>query len=322
MPNPGRGTAQNSESRRRGATNSSSTNSSSTNRGQGKNPTTTAARGAGRSDTSTSQRQSSSGSQRGTTGTTGTAGTTRTPGTTPSKTTPSSQTQERGTQTGQAQTRQTASPSPEQPSTAQADREMPMQSTRETAEREASTGVGRRSSQETPVYGGYGVGSPFLAIRRFMEDMDRLASDFGFGGTLFSPVSFGQEPLAGMRGLLQQGGRAGTGLPTLWNPQIDVFQRGDQLVVRADLPGTKREDVTVEIDQNTLTIRGERRQELEDRSEGMYRSERSYGTFQRSIGLPEGITPDDAQATFNDGVLEITLKTPKPQQRSKTIQIR
>jgi HSP20 family protein len=206
---------------------------------------------------------------------------------------------------------------------------MPMPPSRETSEREGvggqretGTSVGRRASQGTPVYGGYGYGgiaSPFLAIRRFMEDMDRLASDFGFGSSLLSPSFFGQE--SGTQGLQQQEGR-GSGLQTFWNPQVDVFQRGDQIVVRADLPGLKKEDVSIEIDQNTLTIRGERRQELEDRNEGFYRSERSYGTFQRSIALPEGVTPDDAQASFNDGVLEITVKTPRSQQRSKKIQIR
>lgn len=202
-----------------------------------------------------------------------------------------------------------------------------MQSSRETSEREGAQGetgtsIGKRASQPAPVYGGFGgYGSPFLAIRRFMEDMDRLASDFGFGGSLLSPALLGQEP-AGIRGLRQQGGGAGLGLQSMWNPEVDVFQRGDQLVVRADLPGLKKEDVNVEIDQNRLTIRGERRQEIEDRSEGIYRSERSYGTFQRSIALPEGVTPDDAQASFNDGVLEITLKTPKAQPRSKKIQIR
>jgi len=317
MPsNPGRGTTP-SDSQRRGSANTS------TNRNQVKNPTTTSARSTGRSSaTGTSQRPASSGPQRGTTGTT-----------------QGNQTQR--SQINQSEARQTSSPARdepsttsarEQPSTAQSDREMPMQSTRETSEREGiggqretGTSIGRRASQGAPVYGGYGYGgiaSPFLAIRRFMEDMDRLASDFGFGGSLLSPSLFGQESSGGMHSLQQQGGRAGSGLSTFWNPQVDVFQRGDQIVVRADLPGLKKEDVNVEIDQNTLTIRGERRQELEDRSDDFYRSERSYGTFQRSIALPEGVTPDDAQASFSDGVLEITVKTPRTEQRSKKIQIR
>ena len=319
MPsNPGRGTTQ-SDSQRRGSANSS------TNRNQVKNPTTTSAKGAGRSSNTGASQRPASGAQRGTAGATGT--------------TQSNPTQ--GSQINQSEARPTASaareqPSTtstrEQPSTTQSDREMPMQSTRETSEREGvggqretGTSVGRRASLGAPVYGGYGYGgivSPFLAIRRFMEDMDRLASDFGFGSSLLSPSLFGQESSGGLPGLQQQGGRAGSGLSTFWNPQVDVFQRGDQIVVRADLPGLKKEDVHVEIDQDTLTIRGERRQELEDRSEDFYRSERSYGNFQRSIALPEGVTPDDAQASFNDGVLEITVKTPKQQQRSKRIQIR
>ena len=319
MPsNPGRGTTQ-SDSQRRGSP------SSGTNRNQAKNSTTTSARGTGRSSTTgTSQRSASSGAQRGTAGTAGS--------------TQGSETQ--GSQVNQSEARATSSSATDQPSTTstrdqtstmQSDREMPMRSTRETSEgvggqRETGTSVGRRASQGAPIYGGgYGYGgivSPFLAIRRFMEDMDRLASDFGFGSSLLSPSLFGQEFESGMHGLQQQGGRAGSGVSTFWNPQVDVFQRGDQIVVRADLPGLKKEDVNIEIDQNTLTIRGERRQELEDRSEDFYRSERSYGTFQRSIPLPEGVTPDDAQASFNDGVLEITVKTPRQQQRSRRVQIR
>jgi HSP20 family protein len=345
MPsNAGRGTTQ--DSQRRGSTNANA------GRSQGKNQSTTSARNAagrsGTSGTSTSQRQTSAGSQRGTAATSqssqrGTAATSQSSQRGTSTTKQSKPIQDRSSEINRADIGQTqaastistesttSQPSPttrETATTSQADRELPMQSSRETGERETTprgtTGqsLGRRASGQTaPTYGyGGGYPNPFMAVRRIMEDMDRLASNFGFGGGLFPPSLFGQDPFSSLRGNL--GGSSGQGLQTLWSPQVDVFQRGDQIVIRADLPGLKKEDVNVEIDQNVLTIRGERRQEFEDDSEGVYRSERSYGSFQRSIPLPEGITADDAQASFTEGVLEIMLPTPKSQARSRKVQIR
>jgi HSP20 family protein len=105
---------------------------------------------------------------------------------------------------------------------------------------------------------------------------------------------------------------AGTGRrgSTLWSPQIETFQRGDQFVVRADLPGLKKENVNVELTDDTLTIEGERRDEREEDREGFYRSERSYGSFCRVVQLPEGTIAESAKATFRDGVLEVTLQAP------------
>jgi HSP20 family protein len=98
--------------------------------------------------------------------------------------------------------------------------------------------------------------------------------------------------------------------PTLWAPQIETFQRGDQFVVRADLPGMKKENVDIELTDDSLTIQGERRDEHEEDREGFYRSERSYGSFYRVVPLPEGAIPESAKATFHDGVLEVTIQAP------------
>jgi HSP20 family protein len=95
-----------------------------------------------------------------------------------------------------------------------------------------------------------------------------------------------------------------------WTPQIEVFHRGNDLVVRADLPGMNKEDVNVEIGDHSITIQGERREEHEEEKEGWYRSERSYGSFYRTIPLPEGTITDSAKATFKNGVLEIVLQAP------------
>jgi HSP20 family molecular chaperone IbpA len=105
-----------------------------------------------------------------------------------------------------------------------------------------------------------------------------------------------------------QGGRQGTS--SLWTPQIETFQRGDEFVVRADLPGLKKEDVKVDITDDSVTIEGERREEHEEDREGYYRSERSYGSFYRVVPLPEGAITDNAKARFNNGVLEIVVQAP------------
>jgi HSP20 family protein len=96
-----------------------------------------------------------------------------------------------------------------------------------------------------------------------------------------------------------------------WTPQIDVLEKEGNLVVRADLPGISRDDLEVEVTGNMLTLRGERRHEEEQQDEGYYRAERSYGSFVRSIPLPEGVETDDVKASFNEGVLEIRIPVPR-----------
>jgi HSP20 family protein len=99
----------------------------------------------------------------------------------------------------------------------------------------------------------------------------------------------------------------------LWAPQIDVFQRNNELVVKADLPGLKKDEVKIDVTDDAITIQGERRSEHEEEREGVYRSERSYGSFCRVVPLPEGAITDQAKATFNNGVLEITMPAPPEQ---------
>ena len=140
--------------------------------------------------------------------------------------------------------------------------------------------------------------TPFTFMRRFSEEMDHLFEDFGFGRGWLTPMLSRTE--------LPQG---------LWSPQVEMFERGNQLVLRADLPGLTRDDINVEISDDGITIEGERKNEHEEKREGYYRSERSYGKFYRRIPLPEGIDPRNANASFNDGVLEITMPAPKREER-------
>jgi HSP20 family protein len=106
---------------------------------------------------------------------------------------------------------------------------------------------------------------------------------------------------------------AGNGGQRRWVPAMDLVETDDYFVLRADLPGLGEEDVTLEVEDNVLTLSGERKVEHEDRREGFYRVERATGAFSRSLTLPEGIEPDQIVATFDKGVLEVRI--PKPAQK-------
>ena len=93
------------------------------------------------------------------------------------------------------------------------------------------------------------------------------------------------------------------------------------MIVRAELPGLNKDDVKVEVTDDGLIIRGERKQEHEEKGEGFYRSERSYGQFYRLIPLPEDVNTDQVRADFSNGVLEITVPVPERQQRRREISI-
>lgn len=92
-----------------------------------------------------------------------------------------------------------------------------------------------------------------------------------------------------------------------WAPRIEVFEKDHRLVARAELPGLKKEDIKVEIAEGQLAISGERKREFEEKKENVFRSEREYGSFYRSVPLPEGVKPEDVKATFADGVLEVVM---------------
>lgn len=155
-------------------------------------------------------------------------------------------------------------------------------------------------------YGGRGgLMSPFSMMRRMMEDMDRLFGEFGMGGAGFGELGdFGEREMGLSR----------------FEPQVEVLERDDKLVVRADLPGIKKEDVNVSIEENALCIEGERKSEHEEEKGGVLRSERSYGKFVRTIPLPRGIDLQSCDASFENGVLEITVD--KPKESRKQIQVK
>jgi HSP20 family protein len=217
--------------------------------------------------------------------------------------------------------------------------------------RETQQGRSAARGQSGVQGGAQGYGTPFAFMRRFGEEMDRLFSDFGFGPPGFEsqlsllgwPGSGGGRSSVSLNANLPRSGQgegrseaAGSSggavsrpspsspyaLRSTWAPQVEVLQRGNNLVLRADLPGLRREDVHLEVDDGMLTISGERRYESESEEEGLYHSERSYGRFSRSIPLPPGTDGDAVEARFTDGVLEVTLPLPQEQSRARRIEIR
>ena len=108
-----------------------------------------------------------------------------------------------------------------------------------------------------------------------------------------------------------------------FTPRVDVREKDKEVVVTAELPGLEEKDVEVELTDEGLTIRGEKKQEQEERGEGYYRAERTYGAFQRFIDLPCEVDGEKAEAEFRNGVLTVTLpKLPEEQGNRKKIQIK
>jgi HSP20 family protein len=103
------------------------------------------------------------------------------------------------------------------------------------------------------------------------------------------------------------------GMARRWMPAMDLVETEDHFVLRADLPGLSEEDVKIEFEDGTLTISGERKSEHESKGEGYHRVERAVGAFSRSLTLPQGIDPEAVTASFDRGVLEVSI--PKPEAR-------
>ena len=113
------------------------------------------------------------------------------------------------------------------------------------------------------------------------------------------------------------------GGPRRWIPAMDLVENEDDFVLRADLPGTDEKDVKLELQDNVLTIAGDRKAEHEERKEGYYRIERSYGSFQRAFELPASVDRNKVAADFSKGVLTITLpKTADAQKPVKKIEVK
>ena len=137
---------------------------------------------------------------------------------------------------------------------------------------------------------------PFAFVRQLFEDLEQMWSGVRWPGR----------------------GRAEG---AAFIPQIEVSERDDKLVVKADLPGVAIEDVEVTLRDDALIIEGERHSESEHQQGNVWRSERVYGGFRRVIPLPEGVDPNSVEAQFNNGVLEVSLATPHKESTGKKIEI-
>lgn len=138
---------------------------------------------------------------------------------------------------------------------------------------------------------------PFTELRRMREDLDRF---------------FGTGPSGG---------------PASWmgeaaNPPLDVFEQGNNIVVKANLPGLRKEDINITATDDSISLSGEFRREEEAKEGAFYRRERQIGKFFRTIPMPTAINPDQVKASFKDGVLEITApKIAEEKAKEKKVQI-
>lgn len=133
------------------------------------------------------------------------------------------------------------------------------------------------------------------------------------------------HPLSDLSELLDQAlSRLGDG--DGWNPRFDVVKKEGALVLRADLPGVKPDEIKVEVEDGVLTVSGEHEEKTEEKTEEKkdryLRRERRYGSFSRSIPLPEGVTADEIEATTGDGVLEVKIPVPAAKEKpTKTVKV-
>jgi HSP20 family protein len=144
---------------------------------------------------------------------------------------------------------------------------------------------------------------PFALLQEMTSDVDRMFAQRGWPSLRWPFRSTAPEAAS-------------------WVPGIDVFEQDDRLITRVDLPGMKKEHVKVEVTDGHLAISGERRSETEEKKEHVYRCEREYGSFYRTVPLPAGVTLEDVKATFANGVLEVSVPLPAaPQAKVRKVDI-
>jgi HSP20 family protein len=115
-------------------------------------------------------------------------------------------------------------------------------------------------------------------------------------------------------------GAAGDGESRSWMPAVDVWETGDEIVYAFDLPGISEDQISVELEDGGLTVSGERERTDEVSQDRLYRYERRFGSFSRTIGLPQGVSEDSIKAAYKDGVLEVHVQKPE-QPKPRRIQI-
>ena len=131
--------------------------------------------------------------------------------------------------------------------------------------------------------------NPWTPARRFNTLMDDFFGDGFFDQNVKGP---------------------GTGL---WNPAVDIYEKDGTIVINADLPGVKKEDITIDLEGNVLTLKAKKNEDKEIKKEQFYKRERVSGSFQRAFTLPDHVNPETVNAEFKDGVLKIQVAKPEDQ---------
>lgn len=158
-----------------------------------------------------------------------------------------------------------------------------------------------------------------VAVEKSRTLAPRTAPFTSFLNDFFSPgfpfeTSAAMSPFAAMREFAANTAKN-------WTPAIDIQRCDGNLVVTAELPGLKKDDIKVEVADKLLVIEGERKQEHKEDHQGYHRYERSYGSFYRAIPLPEGVKADEAKAELDNGLLKITIPAPQAQSNVRQVPV-
>jgi HSP20 family protein len=186
----------------------------------------------------------------------------------------------------------------------------PKEMTKPSESKKGQAELERRPSWMLDPWDGFGQ---FPFMQRFAEEMDRMFEDFG---------EFGSRKRTGLlkRWLGREPERKAAGN---WTPRVEVMEREGQLIIRSELPGLTKDDVKVEVTDEAVTISGERKEEKKEERKGYYYNETRYGSFYRSVPLPEGSEPSKATAEFRNGVLEVVMPAPKqPEKKTRHLEIK
>jgi HSP20 family protein len=194
-----------------------------------------------------------------------------------------------------------------------------------------------------PLNASGGLGRPLKILEDHMSETDKKTPAVSRGSSSLSEFSRDWDPFANLHkefdqlfgalrgGFLRSPFGSGSDLDPYWRraagqgatPAVDIVETDDHYELTAELPGLDPEQIDVKLADGRLTIKGEKREEKEEKKEGYYLSERRFGSFQRSFAVPDGIDPDKVSADFANGLLKITLpKSPELQQKEKKIAIK
>ena len=181
------------------------------------------------------------------------------------------------------------------------------QSTSATTSRRADSGERQsRSRSRGPALARWGLPpSPWELLRRMSEDINRAAEEFK-GGRM-SDSSRSQRSSSGVIATNSTAAPMAQMDPTAWVPDVEVVRQPNDLTVLVDLPGISPDEIDISINDGLLTIAGERMMEQRDEQDGFVRTERAYGSFMRTVILPDGADESRIEAKFDNGVLEIDV---------------